>query len=376
MNIAIITNTTWNIFNFRSHLVEGMIAQGYRVIAIAPPDEHVRAVEGLGAKFIPLKNLSRKGLNPLRELLLIRELARIYREEKVAFALHFTIKPVIYGTLAGRLTGTRSINTVTGLGYAFLSKGIVNRVVKKLYTFSLRYADQVFLQNQDDLQLFLAEKLSPRDRTSKIPGSGINTNHFFPRQKTSEGIHFLFIGRLLYDKGILEFVEAAKLVRQKQPMVHFHILGALDQENPAAIQAKELEEWKQEAWITYHGTTTDTRPFIANATAVVLPSYREGLPRVMLEAMAMAKPIITTDVPGCREVVPEGENGFLVKVEDADALAEAMFQVMNSSTQELERMGKTGRDLAVERFSEAVIVKRYLDLIQSPTHSSQPISVS
>lgn len=352
-----------------------MIDKGFRIIAIAPPDEHASAVERLGAQFIPLKNLTRKGLNPLREALLIRELAKIYKREKIAFALHFTIKPVIYGTLAGRLAGTRSINTVTGLGYAFLSKGVVNKVVKQLYRFSLQFADQVFLQNRDDLHLFLEEKLSPVDRTDSIPGSGINTDFFFPRNVALEGTHFLFIGRLLYDKGIKEYVEAAKLVREKYPKVHFHVLGALDQGNPAAIQAQELEEWTKQGWITYHGTTTDTRPFIASSTAVVLPSYREGLPRVMLEAMAMAKPIITTDVPGCREVVPEGKNGLLVKVKDAEALATGMFEMIQTKPDQLEIMGLEGREIAVQLFSESVIVRRYLDFIQRPQVTNQPIQI-
>lgn len=362
--ISITLNTAWNIRNFRSGLIRALLHEGYQVLAIAPPDEEVKAIEALGARFIPLRRLSRKGTNPVQDLRLAQELYHIYRREGVDVALHYTIKPVIYGSFAARLAGVRCVNTITGLGYAFLSDGLVNKAVQRLYRLALRRADLTLLQNQDDYNLFVESGLSKAERTAVVHGSGIDTAHFSPVDMPSDPKHFLFIGRLLYDKGIVEFAEAASIVKQQHPDASFHVLGALDKGNPAAINPGVLQSWIDDDIIHYHGTVADTRPYIARCTAVVLPSYREGLPRVMLEGMSMAKPLITTDVPGCRETVDHLNNGYLVKVKDALDLAAAMLRLLTLTPGEQASMGQSGRQLALRRFSEETIISTYLKSIR------------
>jgi glycosyltransferase involved in cell wall biosynthesis len=294
------------------------------------------------------------------------ELRKIYRQYKVDVALHYTIKPVIYGSLAARLSGTQNISTLTGLGYAFITPGLVNRVVKGLYRRALRSAKHTFFQNADDRALFLKNRLVDTGRSGIIAGSGINTDRFAPYPDENEDqLNFLFIGRLLYDKGIIEFFEAARIIRQTYPRAVFNILGGLDDGNPSGVSAIELQEWQQSGHIVYHGQVTDTRPYIAKATAVVLPSYREGLPRVMLEGMSMGKPLITSDVPGCRDTVQDGYNGYLVKVRDAGSLARGIEKMIKLTPAERREMGRRGRELALNRFAEPVIVEEYVRMLNA-----------
>jgi glycosyltransferase involved in cell wall biosynthesis len=360
--IAIVVNTSWNIYNFRGGLVRELIRQGATVIALAPPDEFSqRLVDELGVTFVPLRRLSRKGTNPAQDMRLMFELVRIYRRYRVDVALHYTIKPVIYGSLAARLTGVRNISTLTGLGYAFITPGLVNRVVRGLYRQALRSAHWTYFQNADDHRLFLDGRMVPIDRSGIISGSGINTDHFQPgTDPGDESLIFLFVGRLLFDKGIVEFHEAARSLRRIYPEAQFHVVGGLDPNNPSAVSAEMLQLWKDSGDIIYHGQVSDTRPFIAASTAVVLPSYREGLPRVMLEGMSMGKPLVATDVPGCRETVVDGENGFLVTVRDAGSLARGMEKIIQLGAAERREMGRRGRELALHRFAEPVIVAEYL----------------
>ena len=360
--IAITLNTAWNIVNFRGGLVRALVAAGYRVVAIAPEDEFAQQVRDLGATFIPLQRLARKGTNPLQEIRLIRELRGIYRRERVDVALQYTIKPVIYGTIAAQGSRTRIINTITGLGYAFLSAGVVNKVVQRLYRYALVHSDRVFFQNRDDRQLFINRRMVSADTSSIMPGSGINITHFSPSPPpaATDPLRFLFIGRLLTDKGVGELLAAARTIRAEYADVEFHVVGSIDNDNPAAISGQALAENIESGTIVYHGQVTDTREYLRTATAVVLPSYREGLPRVMLEGMAMARPLITTDVPGCRDTVREGENGLLVPVKDADALAEAIRNMIGRSDEQRRVMGEAGRHLAETVFSERQVVARYL----------------
>ena len=363
--LALVANSAWNLYNFRRGLIDALQAEGYRVLLVSPDGPERKKLEATGAKFIPLVNLRRKGLNPLRDLKLVIELHRIYREEEVKGALHFTIKPTIYGSFAARRAGISNICTLTGLGYTFLSGRKTNKLVRMLYRQALGSADAVFFHNPDDLSLFVEDHLTPKDKSSVVAGSGLQLSDY-PYTNYEEAIpgRCLFVGRLLTDKGIREFVAAARLAKVRNPNLTFHILGPFDPGNPAGISANELETWTREGVVEYDGVATDIRSHLTRSSVVVLPSYREGCPRVLLEAAAMGRALIGTDVAGVREVVLDGENGWLVPAKNAEALAEAMLMA-GTPENPLVAMGREGRKHVERHFSVEKIVAPYLQAIRS-----------
>lgn len=363
--IALVANIAWNLYNFRRTLIEALQNAGFEVVLVAAPDDYVARLESLGCQFVPLTQLSRKGTNPIKDIRLYREFCAIYRQIQPDMILHYTIKPNIYGTLAARKVGIKSVATVTGLGYTFLSTGLVSRLARLLYRYALKKATRVIFQNNDDLQLFVKEKLIGAEKTMLVRGSGIDTAAFSPREKSISAdkntFIFLFVGRLLYDKGIREFLQAARAVATVQPQCKFWIVGALDTDNPSAVNADELATYADV--VQYFGTSDAVADFVADADAVVLPSYREGLPRVMLEALSMARPVITTDAAGCRETVEDGKNGLMIPPQNADALREAMLKMAAMSADNLAAMGNYGRKMALAYFDKEVIIGQYLQLI-------------
>lgn len=367
LRTAIVLNTTWNIHNFRTGLIRALQNAGHEVLAIAPEDDFVEEVRSLGVQHVPLQHLSRKGTNPIKDLRLMRELAKIYRSESVDVALQYTIKPNIYGSLARGLVKNHCISTVTGLGFSFIQKGLVNTIVKRLYRVAFNRSDMVAFQNQDDLDLFRSLKLVRSDNSCLIKGSGINTDYFCPLPKTeaSQRFHFLFVGRLLYDKGVVELLEAARILKEEGADFELQLVGGHDTDNPSAIDKKILQEAQAKGYAHYLGRSNQVRELMRNADAVVLPSYREGLPRVMLEGLAMAKPLITTAVAGCRETVKDGQNGYLVPAKDASALAAAMQKMLHHSDAERESMGQKGRQMALKEFDENIITQQYVELLQT-----------
>lgn len=369
--IGIVLNTAWNIYNFRLGLIRALLAAGYHVVAIAPIDDYVGAIEETGASFVPLKHLSRKGLNPLQDLQLTNELVRIFKAQQLDAVLLYTIKPNIYGSWAARRAGIPSIATVTGLGYSFMQGGLVHQVVKWLYRSAFKGSHRVAFQNQDDKALFEKLGLVTADKTLLIKGSGINTAYFKPAPSAAptDDFIFLFVGRLLYDKGIRELLHAAEQLQAARQNTQFWIVGAIDEGNPSAIDAELVQRYHQQGAIHYWGTSDAVREHIRDADAVVLPSYREGLPRVMLESLAMAKPVIATDVAGCRETVKEGENGYLVPAKATEPLFQALLKMRDLPEAERERMGKAGRALALREFDERIIIQHYLDWLHSLTLS-------
>ncbi len=359
LTIALVANTAWNLWNFRRGIIEALLADGHRVVLLAPDGPARPALEATGAQFIALQRLRRSGLNPLQDLALTRELARHYRREGVAAALHYTIKPVIFGSFAARRTGVRSINTLTGLGYTFLAGGVTAWIVRRLYQRALRGSTRVFFHNPDDRDLFLQAGLVGAEQSGVVPGSGVRVADFplVPYAQAEAG-HFLFVGRLLADKGIREYVAAARLVRRERPDLVFEVLGPLDGENPTGISAAELEGWIGEGVIRYAGATTDVRPHLARASVVVLPSYREGCPRVLLEAGATGRALIGADVAGVREVVLPGVNGWLVPARDAEALAAACLAAADPAA-DLPGLGGRSRELVLSVFAEERVIAHY-----------------
>jgi glycosyltransferase involved in cell wall biosynthesis len=360
--IGIVLNTAWNIHNFRLGLIRALIQEGYKVVAIAPEDEFVSSVTETGAQFVPLQHLSRKGVNPFKDWMLYRELYQIFKQHQLDAVLLYTIKPNIYGNWAAKKLGIPSIATVTGLGYSFMQEGIVHQVVKLLYRSAFRKAKRVAFQNSDDKALFEELSLCVPNQTMLIKGSGINTSYFqpMPKAKAETDFVFLFVGRLLYDKGVRELLQAAEKLQAARENTTFWIVGGIDEGNPSAIQKDLLDYYEQQGAIKYLGQSSDVRSIMREADVVVLPSYREGLPRVMLESLAMGKPIITTDAAGCRETIRDGENGFCIPVRDDRALFEALVKMRDLSAEQRQAMGAVGRTMALEEFDEQIIVGHYL----------------
>ena len=366
--IVISINTSWNIFNFRAGLVRALVAAGYDVVAVAPTDAWSDRLAELGCRFVPLR-MDNKGTSPVRDLaLLLRYRELLAAERPVAF-LGYTIKPNVFGSLAAHSLSIPTINNVSGLGTAFIRRSWLTTVVKFLYRSALGRAARVFFQNHDDRDLFVTEKLVPAAITDVLPGSGVDLIRFAPAPlpAASTGPVFLLIGRLLGDKGVNEYVEAARSLRQAHPGARFQLLGYLDVENSTAIPRQTVESWVKQGTIEYLGDTNDVRPFIAAADCVVLPSYREGTPRTLLEAAAMARPLVATDVPGCRDVVDAGRNGFLCTPRDVASLAAAMEQVIALTPEQRSGMGAKSRHLAETRYDENIVIARYLEAIAAIT---------
>jgi glycosyltransferase involved in cell wall biosynthesis len=367
--MLIVANTSWYLHNFRAPFIRELQARNIEVVALAPRDEWAEKFEALGVRFVEVP-MSRRGLNPLVDMGLLARFQRVYRREKPDFVFHNTIKPVIYGSIAARSAGIECVvNMIPGLGFVFIGKNALNRIlrplVKTMYRAALGGSHRVFFQNQDDLEYFVSGGLVKRSRAVLTWGSGVDLDRFnvVERSADNDDCTFLFVGRLLRDKGLGEFVEAAKVMKSRHPATRFLLLGRLDPGNPAGVDASAVEEWERNGYTEYLGELPDVRPVLAKADVVVLPSYREGVPKALLEAMAMGKPIITTDAPGCRETVVEGRNGILVLPRDAPGLIAAMEKLVQEPDVRI-RMGTEGRKVAIERFDVKSVNAILLDALK------------
>jgi glycosyltransferase involved in cell wall biosynthesis len=361
--IVLSANSDWNIANFRSGLIRALRGAGYELVVVAPQDPAADArMRELEVEQIPIR-IERSGLNPLEDLkLLLRYRILLKRIRPVAY-LGYTIKPNVYGSWASASLGIPAIPNVSGLGTAFIRNGPLQRIVTRLYRIGFRRAPAVFFQNDEDRRLFVERRLVRPEQTRLLPGSGVDLDHFSAAPQAGGPATFLLVGRLLRDKGIGEFVEAARLLRDDLPEARFQLLGPIDEQNRTAISRREVDTWVDDGLVEYLGATDDVRPFIAGATAIVLPSYREGLPRSLLEGAAMERPLIATDVPGCRDVVENGANGYLCIVRDASSLAGAMKRLAELPAERRIAMGRQGRRMVEERFSEEIVIRAYLDVL-------------
>lgn len=363
----LVSRCSWTLYNFRRGLMRALQEAGYRVIgAGAGGDGFENRIEAAGTPFHPLP-LDKKGTNPVSDLKLFITLWRWYRREKPAIVHHFTIKPVIYGSIAARLAGVpKIINTITGMGYVFSAdkKTWLQWMVERLLHFAMICSDITFFQNKDDRAFFLSNKLVKKEKTMLVPGSGVDIDHFKPvggREKgDGEPLVFLMMARLLREKGIYEFVAAARSIRREYPQAVFQLLGMRDERNPGVIPEEDLQKWNREGDVSWLGNVADVRPIIEKSDVVVLPSfYREGVPRSLLEAAAMGKAVITANTTGCRDAVADGVTGLLVPPKDADALASAMRKMIENRS--LRRsMGRAGRKRVTEIFNEKTVIQKTL----------------
>ena len=364
--IALVANSTWNIHNFRLNLLDKFIGEGHDVIVIAPVDQYIEYKEKYPAvKHVALRSLDRDSTNPLKDLVLIAELTRKYKRLKPDLVIHFTNKPNIYGAIAARRAKVDSIAIVTGLGYAFIHNGFIKSVTTALYKYTSKYHKKFIFENIEDRELFENEYIITKGQGISVKGCGVNTTYFhpYPNQEVNEAMVFTFVGRLLYDKGVKEFVEAARIIKLRHPKIQFWLVGELDPDNPATVEKDELIEWVDSDIVYYHGFQRDVRPFISKSDCVVLPSYREAIPRTITEAMAMAKPVITTDTAGCREAVDVEVNGYLAKLRDVNDLAESMQKIILLTEEERKSMGQAGRNIVMNQFDDRLIANHIYDII-------------
>jgi glycosyltransferase involved in cell wall biosynthesis len=353
--VTFVTNFSETLLSFRGPLLGEMVKRGHRVHVCSPraPAEVADGLAAIGVEHHAIP-FSRTGLNPIEDLGTFRALTRAFKEISPDIVLTASSKPIIYGSLAARHAGVpMCYSIVTGLGYAFIGNDpkarLVRALVKQLYRLSLKGNRRVFFQNPDNRTLFESlGLLRAPEQAVMINGSGVDLDHFAPAPRAAS-VSFLLIARLLRDKGVREYVEAARIIRAHHPEVRFRLVGWIDT-NPTAIPMTEVQSWMSEGVIEYLGQLDDVRPAIADAAVYVLPSYAEGTPRTVLEAMAMGRPVITTDVPGCRQTVEPGRNGFLVPARNAQALAEAM-ELFIERAELIESMGQQSRRLAEAKFN-------------------------
>ena len=361
--IVLAANSAWNLVNFRGNIIAALQRRGFRVVAIAPRDSHHQQLEQLGVEFQALDFRSAQ-ISPLHDARLFLRYIALLRAVRPAAFLGFTIKPNIYGSLAARALGIPTINNVSGLGTAFIKQGMITRVATFLYRQAFRRSATVFFQNDEDRRQFVAARMVADVQSRLLPGSGVDLERFAPTPlPVGKPFRFLLITRLLWDKGVQEYVDAARIVRQRHPDARFEVLGFADVDNRTAVPRKTLEQWIGEGLIDHHGASDDVRPFIEAADCVVLPSYREGLPRSLLEASAMARPIVATDVPGVRDVVEDKVTGLLCAARSAPALAEALLAMMALSPAERRAMGEAGRRRVERAFDIADVTRLYLDAV-------------
>ncbi|EGR4154654.1 glycosyltransferase family 1 protein [Vibrio cholerae] len=365
MKLVMVANTAWSVFNFRHSLIKELLSSGVELYVIAPEDKFSAKLAELGCQVLDLP-MQAKGVNPIADLGLMLRLLRHYREIKPDFIIHYTIKPNIYGSLAAKLAGIPSLAITTGLGYTFVNQNVVSQVARQLYKFAFRYPKEVWFLNEDDRSAFLEHQLIAPNKAVLLHGEGVNLNHFVPTDKPQpdEHVRFLLIARMLRDKGVCEFVEAARQIRKQHPNAIFQLLGDCGVPNPSVIGREEIAQWEKDGIVEYLGTTDDVRPIIAQADCLVLPSYREGIPRTMIESAAMAKPLIVSDAPGCRDVVLDGQTGYLCEVKNAQSLAQRCEQFLTLSDSEKQVMGNAGRSFMEAKFDENLVIKQYFETLK------------
>jgi len=357
-SLALVANQALSVLNFRGPLIVEIIGKGIQVYVLAPDysSRTRKALIKLGAEPVDI-SLERTGMHPFRDVTDMLRLARTLRHLKPDATFAYCIKPVIYGTLAARFAGVpHRFALVAGVGYVFTEDGtprplrhkILRRLVLRLYRTAFSAAERVFFQNEDDIALFTSEGTIDRDKAMRLFGTGVDLEHYAFHPAVHAPVTFLLAARLLGQKGIREYAAAARKVKTVYPQTRFLLAGGLDP-NPDGLSEAEVGSWMREGVLEWPGQVDDVRPWIAQSSVYVLPSYREGMPRSTQEAMAMGRPVITTDSVGCRETVEDGVNGFLVPVRDVQALVQAMLRFIENPSL-IESMGRESRRLAVERF--------------------------
>ena len=360
--IVMIGNMSWGMFKFRSDVMREFLKMGQRVVVIAPFDQSSKDIQALGCEFIDLE-VDRKGVNPLKDLLYTLKLIRILVGLHADIALLYTIKPIIYGSIASWISGVpQRIAITTGLGYTFSTKNGISFVSKWLYKFALTFASQVWFLNDDDLSIFLDGNLVQRSKTFILPGEGVDVEYYKPVPNLEEGTTFTLISRMLWDKGVGLFAECAEELKKTKPHLKFLLVGPIDSGNPEGIPLTTLHEWDKKGSVSYLGPMEDVREVLKITTCLIHPTYyKEGLPRVLMEANAMGIPCITTDIPGCRDVIKDGLNGFLISPRDLKSLTKAINTFDNLDKVTTDILSQNSRQIIRQRYSSDRISSIYIE---------------
>jgi glycosyltransferase involved in cell wall biosynthesis len=341
-----------------------IIKNDYQLIVVAPKDKFIDKILTMNCNYIDI-NIDNQGSNPIVDLKLVYSLYKIYKDISPDIIIHYTIKPNIYGSFAARLSKKISLSIIPGLGYTFINDNITSQIAKLLYKLALKTVYEVWFLNNDDSNTFIENQLVDKSKVKVINGEGINTTKYkLNFMNKPDNIIFLMIARVLKDKGIYEYIESIRILKKQYPSIEFQLLGSVDAQNPTAIDKQEVEEWVENKLINYLGTTNDVRPYIEKATCIVLPSYREGLSMSLMEAASMSKPIIASNITGCKELIDDGINGYLCEVRNVKDLADKMEMMIKLSEDERKIIGQAGRDKMVKEFNEKIVIDKYLNSIK------------
>ena len=365
MKVLLFSNTDWFLYNFRLQTAKGLRDAGYEVLLVSPDGDYVPRLEAMGFSWKQF-DFSRRGMNPFEELNTILRFRKFLKQEQPDILNNYTVKCVIYGSIAAKFTGVpHVINTIPGLGYVFTDQHIgrlIRPIVELLYRWALKNSTVIFI-NEDDQNLFLKKKLVPANQVNLIESCGVDTAKFSPADEFPGLPVVLFSGRLLKDKGIGEFVAAARKINKEGKVARFVLVGNVDAGNPSGITRKQLKTWMDEGVVEYWGWQDDMVTIYQQAHIVVLPSYREGVPKSLLEAASCEKPLVATDEPGCRMIVQHEKTGLLVKRQNSQALAEAIQNLLDAPNLR-RRYGKAGRQLVQARFSDEQVVQQTIALYE------------
>lgn len=368
MKIVFSDNRLGGLLGFRVDVIRHFLQLGHEVILLAPKarsdwDKVGEMVPGCSVKEVPMKP---HGMNPIKDFRLFWAYLRIYRKERPDLVFNYTIKPNIYSGIAARCCGARVVDVLAGLGYIFYDGGLMRRIARSIYSFALHRAHKVIVLNRDNRDYVLRKGFVKRDRVVMLPGGeGINLNDYpYCEETFDEPVRFLMIARVLYDKGYREFVQAAQTIHKSHPEVIFELLGPLDTDSPTRVLPEEVEQDVKLGHIKYLGFSNRVPDFVLrDGVVVVLPSYGEGLNRSLMEACSMGRPIITSDIAGCKEMVVEGQNGYLVPPYDSQSLTSAMHRFLRLPKEEKQRMARRSHQLAVERFDVRLAIDIYEQIV-------------
>ncbi|RJL38789.1 glycosyltransferase family 1 protein [Pectobacterium carotovorum] len=364
--IAISANTSWYIYNFRANTIKKLLMSGYSVLVVSPKDQYSSKLINLGCDYIDI-NINARGKNPLSDLYSLFLFIKLYKNKKPDLILNFTPKNNIYSAIAARINKIPVINNIAGLGTVFVNDSVVCQITRLLYRISQPKVNKIFFQNSDDRDLFLRYKISPENNTELLPGSGVDLERFKYTPTLNDGkIRFLLVARMLYEKGITYYAEVAKKLKEKYGEdVEFRLLGFVDETNKNSISKNSIEQWVNDGFIIYLGTSDQVEEEIRRVDCVVLPSfYREGIPRSLLEAAAMGKPLITTDNVGCKETVVNNVNGFLCEPRSVDSLSTAIDKMIQLSHEQRITMGIESRSMVEDKFDEKIVIAKYINAIE------------